>query len=629
MRAMIAASLATLAAVTSTGWARDPTTVNPPFPRIGTCYGAGLGWKSWEKGKEWWSKVDLIFGGCYDLHYDWEHPRWQKVLPRVEANLAKLREVNPDCLVLPYVDVVEGPDNPKLPKHWWDLRKGERWSGWPGFFRINTALPEVLQYNLDKTRDEIFARPMFDGVFYDCWGPDKWLVPRTAKLRGGKAIVTLNEWNLPKSGFADLNGCLAEDEINRVVDGKVAFEDFLERYLRWSRKSRRPGVTMLVCHPRMNRDEDPWVNAKRTREERNALIEKARTDDPQMLRFGLATTLMGDGYFGYDGGNGLSRGNWWWYPEFDAPLGYPRGPAQRRKDGLWQRAFDGGLVVVNGTSYDASVETPIRSRDVSTERIGTRFTIPMYDGRIFLPTDAPPTPGDDVAPRFPRESAKALEAVRLGDDLFVARAREGLELRFRRTGELTHILLHGETILTGGWPSINNQPMRRYQPKNSAEPEVTLSREEASLIFQGQLAEGGKHIAYTQTAVLKAGNQLLLRYTFTVKDDIDVRLWRHYFVFPVRLYADGKATANGKRIVLPKTLGETALLSAAKQLTITNSRAEIAITSSVPLGLVDHRKWGTPEYLLAGYPLGGKVSAGTTLTVEMALQVTPRAEARP
>ena len=32
----------------------------------------------------------------------------------------------------------------------------------------------------------------------------------------------------------------------------------------------------------------------------------------------------------YDGGNGLSRGNWWWYPEYDAPLGYPKGPAQRR-----------------------------------------------------------------------------------------------------------------------------------------------------------------------------------------------------------------------------------------------------------------------------------------------------------
>lgn len=624
MRAMIAMSLVSFAVVTSPGWARDPATVNPPFPRIGTCYGAGLGWKSWDQGKEWWSKLDLIYGGCYDLHYDWDNPRWEKVMAKLEENLAKLHEVNPDCLVLPYVDVVEGPDNPNLPKEWWDLRNGERWSGWPGYFRIKTSLPEVLQFNLDKTRDEIFARPMFDGVFYDCWGPDEWLVPHTAALRDGKAIVTLNDWNLPNKGFADLNGCLAEDEINRVVSGKVDFEDFLGRYLRWSRESRRPGATMLVCHPRVNRDEDPWANAKRTREERAVLIEQARLSDPQMLRFGLTTTLMGDGYFAYDGGNGLSRGNWWWYPEFDAPLGYPKGPAQRRADGLWQREFDGGLVLVNGTSYDAVVDLPSRFRDVSSPRVGTRFTIPLYDGRIFLPTTEPATVGDDVAPRFTREAAKPVEAVRLDEDLFVARTQAGLELRFRNSGELSRIMLHGETVMTGGWPAINEQPMRRYVAKDSAEPKVTLSPEQAVLVFGGQLVEGEKRISYTETATLRPNNQLTLQYAFTVADDLDIRLWRHYLSFPTRLYAGGEATADGKRIVLPETLGEAALLPAATELTITNPQAEIAITSSVPLALVDHRKWNTPEYLLAGYPLNGKVPAGTTLTVELTIQVTAR-----
>jgi len=623
MRTMTVPSLAVLAVAAGTCWARDPAAVNPPFPRIGTCYGAGLGWRSWEQGKDWWSKLDLIFGGCYDLHYDWEHPRWKRVLANLEKNLAKLHEVNPNCLVLPYVDVVEGPDNPSLPKHWWDLRNGERWSSWPGYFRINTALPEVLRFNLDKTRDEIFSRRMFDGVFYDCWGPDDWLVPRTAELRDGKAIVTLNDWNLPATGFAHLNGCLAEDEINRVVDGKVDFEGFLERYLRWSRESRRPGVTMLVCHPRTTR-EDPWTNAKRSREERRVLIEKARTADPQMLRFGLATTLMGDGYFGYDGGNGLSRGNWWWYPEYDAPLGYPKGPAQRREDGLWQREFDGGLVMVNGSGYDASVEVSARSRDVSTGRIGVRFTIPMYDGRILLPTDAPPTPGDDMAPRLTRESPEALEAVRLGDDLLVARTREGLELRFRGTGEPTHILLHGRTVMTGGWPTVCNHPMRRYQPENVVEPEMTLSAEAAVLVFRGRLREGDKHISYTETVTVKPGNRFSLQYAFTARDDLDLRMWRHYVAFPVRLYAGGEAEADGRRIVLPDTLGEAQLLPAAEQVTVGGPGAEIALTSSVPLGLIDHRKWKSPEYLLAGYPLRGKVPAGTQLTVGITVQVTAK-----
>ena len=178
--------------------------------------------------------------------------------------------------------------------------------------------------------------------------------------------------------------------------------------------------------------------------------------------------------------------------------------------------------------------------------------------------------------------------------------------------------------MTGGWPAIYNHPMRRYQPENIVKPKVSLSPDEAVMVFQGEFEEGDKHISYTETATLKPGNRLALRYTFTVRDDLDLRMWRHYFIFPVRLYAGGRAEADGQRIVLPKTLGKAGLLPAAKQVTVEGPRVEIAIASSVPLGLVDHRKWKSPEYLLAGYPLSGQVSAGTTLTVEMNVQVTPK-----
>jgi hypothetical protein len=137
--------------------AAEPNRSQPPFPRIGNCYGAGLGSESWEKGGRYWSRLGLIIGGCYDLHYDWEHPRWPAVLKRVEQNLTRLRQVNPQVIVLPYVDVVEGPDNPKVPNRWWELKDGKRWSGWPGYFRINTALPEVLEFNLDKVQSEILG----------------------------------------------------------------------------------------------------------------------------------------------------------------------------------------------------------------------------------------------------------------------------------------------------------------------------------------------------------------------------------------------------------------------------------------------------------------------------------------
>ncbi len=612
-----------LAATLGAGAAEAPAPrpVNPPFPRIGTCYGAGLSWKTWEQGAEWWSKLDLIIGGGYDLHYDWDSPRWPKALAHLQENLGRLREANPHCLFLPYVDVVEGPDNPNLPAHWWDRRDGERWSGWPGYFRINTALPEVLQFNLDKTRDEIMAEALFDGVFYDCWGPDEWLVPRSAQLRDGKAIVMINDWNLPRSGFTTLNGCLAEDELNRVADGSVAFEDYLERYLRWCRESRKPLVTMLVCHPR-SVAEDPWGNAKRSHEDRLARIEKARTADLQMMRFGLTTTLLGDGYFGYDGGNGLSRGNWWWYPEYDAPLGFPQGEATRQPDGLWQRRFDGGWVVVNGTAYDALVELPGRLKDVSTGRVASRIMIPRCDGRILLPTEEALTPGDEASPKLVRQAPPELQALRLDEGLVVVRGPAGLELRFGATGEVRQILLHGEPLMTGGWPAIFNPPMQRYLVAEHTDPEVTATAAAASAVFRGVLKQGEQRIEYTETCTLAADNRLALRFTFAVPQELEPRLWRHYLAFPVRQYAGATATAAGTTVVLPATLGEAQLLPAATQVTITGPTARLVIDSSLPLGLVDHRKWNTSEYLLAGYPLLGKVAAGTSFTVELRIAVT-------
>jgi hypothetical protein len=58
-----------------------------------------------------------------------------------------------------------------------------------------------------------------------------------------------------------------------------------------------------------------------------ATLEFARTCYPQ-VRFGLAFTLMNDGFFAHEYGD-TWHGNDWWYDELDFELGYPLGPAQR------------------------------------------------------------------------------------------------------------------------------------------------------------------------------------------------------------------------------------------------------------------------------------------------------------
>jgi hypothetical protein len=595
------------------------TAIDPSYPRIANCYGSGLGWETWDKGAEYWSKLDLFIGCGYDFHYDWDDPRWPKILAAVEENVRHLREVNPNALVLPYVDVVEGPDNPAVPKGWWDLRDGGRWSGWPGYYRINTSLSEVLEYNLAKVRAEVLGREFFDGVFYDCWHPDPWLVPRTAALRDGHAVVMVNDWNLPSTGFADLNGCLAEDELNRVIEGQVDFEDFLARYLRWTRESRRPAVTTLVCHPH-GLDMDAWRWDKVDWQERTKIAEGLRTSDPRTMRFGLATALMGDGYFAYDCAN-LGRGQWWWYPEYDAPLGHPRGPAHRNPDGTWQREFDGGLVVVNGTLYDAVIETPRKLRDLSTGRVGRRFTLRMYDGRILLPTDAAPTSEPDAPPRLTASPPPSVRAVALDEEgQIVLQTPGGLELRFDAAGQLRNILYRGRPLLVGGWPIVVCPPWIDFRPEGVSH-ERSIDATHARVTFRGALVQGDQRASFAEKCTAEEHNSFTLRFDFTAETDLNLRMWRHYFFLPVKAYAGAAVTSDVGDLKLPAELGKDELLSGVRSLTVKRRDLSVTITSSAPMSLVDHRKYGTPDYLLAAYPVGGVVKRGTKWSIEMTVAV--------
>lgn len=605
----------------------EPGTPGPPFPRIGTCYGGGLGFRSWEEGGAYWSKLRLIIGSCYDLHYDWDSRDWSKVLARTEDNLAHLRKVNPQVIVLPYVDVIEGIDNPRIPAAWWDLNAaGKRWEGWPGYFRINTKLPEVLDYNLGKVRDEILKRPGFDGVFYDCWHVDEYLCPKTAALRDGKAIVMINDWNLPRTGFEVLNGCLAEDEFNRVMEGKVDFEDLLDRYLRWCRDSRKPAVTMLVGHPR-NMPMDPFETHKIAWKERLEMRKRLQDSDPQALRFGLTMALMGDGYFGYDCAN-LGRGDWWWFPEYDAPLGYPKGPARREPNGTWWREFDGGSVVVNGSAYDAVVRLPGNHRDVSSGRVAKEFTVRMLDGRILLPTTEAPGGGEDPPARITAELPPVVRTAELENGVHAVQTPGGLDLRVASHGELQSLLWRGKALCRGGWPSVQDADRRGITVDKAEPPSVRTAEGKAVLTFQGNLRLGAAAIAYQEAVEAGPGDSFALNFQFTAGSDFQAKLWRHYFVFPVSDYRGAGVRGSRGAVELPDTLGSEEILPSDRKITIRCGNRELSIESSAPMGLVDHRKWGTEEYLLAAYPIRGAVKAGTTWSYQVRVTVAESGKAR-
>ena len=77
--------------------------------------------------------------------------------------------------------------------------------------------------------------------------------------------------------------------------------------------------------------------------------QKTGKNDFRYMRYGLTTTLMGDGYYGRTFGDYYYISLW--YDEFEANLGYPTTDAQQLPSGVWVRFFDHGAVICNPTGH--------------------------------------------------------------------------------------------------------------------------------------------------------------------------------------------------------------------------------------------------------------------------------------
>jgi hypothetical protein len=317
-------------------------TGDPARPRVANLYGSGLGWADAEEGMAYWPKLGLIVGGGADWHYDFAAPERAHSAALAASRADAAMRANPALIVLPYVDAIESPDNPSFPSDFW-LRgeDGARVSDWPGLWRIDTENEGARSYLRGGIVQHAFGNPAWSGVFIDRWEPDGLLIPGLRAAARGRIIMTNSGW-LPETASALVNGALSEDELNSVADGTLDPRELMRRYRDWMRHSAKPATTTLCCHPR-GVDTDPWAWAELSEADRESTVERHRQSDPAMLRFGLCFALMGDGFFAYDLGT-MQRGQWWWYPEYDAPLGHPLGDCAEARPRAWTRAYEGAIV---------------------------------------------------------------------------------------------------------------------------------------------------------------------------------------------------------------------------------------------------------------------------------------------
>jgi len=280
---------------------------------------------------------------------------------------------------------------------WTNGTTGEQWPGMNPASEWSSYLPQFVH-------DKLMSTGLFDGVFYDCFWESIWLnnididndgvadsssvvnqkykegmtrlLQLTRELLGPEAIILGNpgvEWSANSPFFDYANGHMQECALGGETWSSRDFSKVWDIYQRNMQKPEPPS--------RIN-----WIGVDTNDVQYDPFNPKLPAADLQRMRYGLAITLLDDGYFGFDIGNDF-HGELWWFPEYDINLGFALGDAQKRSDGSWMREFENGVVVANPTGSKSTIEFAATYRDITTGIEGTIFVVPPLDGRIFVATD--------------------------------------------------------------------------------------------------------------------------------------------------------------------------------------------------------------------------------------------------
>jgi hypothetical protein len=392
----------------------------PSFPRIANCYGAGVGIGSSEAELDEVARFDLLVGGFKDFNKS-----DTAQVKKFQQILKYLKTKNPNIVCLDFSASIPytSPSDKSFPPDGWLLTAdGKQINGWPGAIMINLLKPQVRNYLVNKANESISVG--FDGSFIDCFGAyfDVWACEiatgkpytvdanedgkpddikqldtayiRVKKLLAGEVRKKIgpNELFMANQAFFcydEVNGVLFEDYLDPILDPEKPLSpgvldrewtSVLNSYLKAVKETVQPTLVTLVSSSGV---EPPFNIQSLPEEEKKPFYDKGKSLTKRM-RFGLTTALLGNGYYAYDL-HTRDRGQHWWYPEYDAPLGYPVSDGVEHPDGTWWREFEGGISVCNPNKSDVKIRLPKSCKNVSDNNVkGRDFVIPAEDGYVFV-----------------------------------------------------------------------------------------------------------------------------------------------------------------------------------------------------------------------------------------------------
>ena len=247
---------------------------------------------------------------------------------------------------------------------WLRTGRGDKLEMWPNLYAVNINKPAWTQMNISFWHNEL-DQQKWDGVFFDTvetslerfnhngidldgdrradslasldasWQQGLAKFFTTARQHWGQdKLLIINGSSLPLYQTA-INGRMFET-FPAFWEGEGTWTASMEQYLnRLPAQNKKPLIYVINS------------NTNNT----------GQQQDYQKMRFGLASTLLGDGYFSFDRGD-QAHEQTWWYDEYSVQLGQPTSKPynllaphnSQIQPGLWRRDFDYGVAIVNSTN---------------------------------------------------------------------------------------------------------------------------------------------------------------------------------------------------------------------------------------------------------------------------------------
>jgi len=312
-----------------------------------------------------------------------------EVAENSRTQLLKIRQLNPKIIILAYLTSQEILDDINsygsaslrqelaagLSDDWW-LRDpgGNKISNWAYTSMLNLsdgAIPDARgerfnDYLPEFVAAKIAANGLWDGVFYDnTWGDVSWINNGNLDLNNDGVKDTASQadtaWVVGfKKMLARTRALVGPDFIiignGRVYDGYQSIMNGM----------------MLESFPSSWENGGTWTGSMQTYLKLPTLnmnppvsvlnVTNKNQTDYQNFRYGLASALMGSGFYSFDY-DITNHGQTWWYDEYNVNLG-PAGSqpfnlldnySAELKSGLWRRDFKNGVAVVNSTDKKQTV----------------------------------------------------------------------------------------------------------------------------------------------------------------------------------------------------------------------------------------------------------------------------------